>query len=109
MSKLAVKSVDVGKLFAGRRKLDETIVDVREGRLSHSSSQPLVVSQLDTPRGGFMIVDGHHRAVEAVLDGRRTVRIVIDTYIPWIERTGGAHSGIVNNKVNVAGYVKGDR
>lgn len=97
----ALKSVDVKKLFAWRPKLEETIIDVDEGRVSRSGDQPLRVSRLDTPRGAYMILDGHHRAVEAIREGRATIPVEIDLYVPRIERTGGAFRSYVDDKVNV--------
>ena len=97
----ALKSVDVKKLFAWRPKLEETIVDVNEGRISRSGDQPLRVSRLDTPRGAFMILDGHHRAIEAIRAGHQTIPIEIDHYVPRIEHTGGAFGSYVDDKVNV--------
>lgn len=97
----ALKSVDAKKLYAWRPKLEETIVDVDEGRLSHSPDEPVRVSRLDSPRGAFLILDGHHRAVEAIRKGRRTIPIEIDHYLPRIERAGGAFETYVNDKVRV--------
>jgi hypothetical protein len=98
-------TVDVRKLWAWGPKVDATIIDVNEGRLSYSNAQPLVVSRLDTPRGAFYIVDGHHRAVEAVVNGRRTVLAIVSDEVPRIERTGGAHRSVVEQKVNVSKHV----
>jgi len=97
----ALKSVNVKKLFAWRPKLEETLVDVDEGRISRNGNQPLRVSRLDTPRGAYMILDGHHRAVEAIRAGHQTIPIEIDHYVPRIEHAGGAFDSYVNDKVNV--------
>jgi hypothetical protein len=101
----ALKSVDVKKLFAWRPKLEETIEDIAEGRISRSKGQPVRVSRLDTPRGAYMILDGHHRAVEAIQAGHRTIPIEISSYMPRIEHTGGAFQSYVDDKVNVYGRV----
>ena len=97
----ALKSVDVKKLFAWRPKLEETIVDVGEGQVSRSGDQPLRVSRLDAPRGTYLILDGHHRAVEAIRAGHATIPVEIDRYVPRIERTAGAFQSYVDDKVNV--------
>jgi len=97
----AMKSADVRKLYAWRPKLEETIVDVDEGRISRSPDQPVRVSRLDSPRGAYLILDGHHRTVEALRRGRRTIPIKIDHYVPRIERAGGAFQSYVDDKVNV--------
>lgn len=99
--------MSVGKLYAWLPKLEETLVDIREGRRSHSSDEPLRVSKLDTPRGGYFVLDGHHRAVEALMAGKSTVAIVLDKYVPRIERAGGAHAGILANKARVQDFFRG--
>ena len=48
-----------------------------------------------------MILDGHHRAVETIRKGHRTVPIEIDHYVPRIEHAGGAFQNYVDDKVNV--------
>lgn len=98
--------VPLGKLYAWRPKLDETLVDVWEGRLSHATGRPIRVSRLSTPRGAYMVMDGHHRAVEALQAGERTIRIVIDKHLPNIERAGGGFDAYVNNKVRIADIVR---
>ena len=102
---LVVRRVAIRSVFGWRPKVDRTLVDVDEGRLSFSASFPVVASRLDTPRGAFYIIDGYHRVVEAVLRGDRGIDVVIDPNIPRIERTGGAHAAFVNDKVNVYDYV----
>lgn len=97
--------VSVKKLFAWRPKVEATIVDINEGRRSHNTGKPLVVSKLDSPRGAYFIIDGHHRAVEAILAGRPTVDVVIDPYVPRIERTGGGFKDKLDAKVNVREFV----
>lgn len=104
-----VKTVSVGKLFAWQPKVVNTIMDVDQGRLSYSSDAPLILTHLDSPRGAFMIVDGHHRAVEAVLNGQSKVAYVIDRNVPYIERTGGAYRSYVEGKVNVLDFVHSKR
>lgn len=106
---LRTQAVDVRKLFAWAPKVRETITDVNEGRTSRSNDQPVKVSRLDTPRGSFWVVDGHHRVVEAVNRGDKTVRIVVDDMLPRIERTGGAYASVLADRVNVASFVRGRR
>lgn len=103
---LASSEVPVSKLYAWRPKLEETIVDVDEGRLSRATGNPLVVSRLDSPRGAYVVLDGHHRAVEAIRAKQPTIRIEINRYVPRIERAGGAYANYVTDKVNVADFVK---
>ena len=103
-----LKSTDVGikKLWAWLPKLNETIVDVNEGRRSYRSGDPLRVSRLDSPRGAYFIIDGHHRAVEAILAGRSTVAVEIDPHVPRIEHAGNAYQSYIENKVNAFDFLK---
>ena len=98
--------VSLKRIYAWRPKVIQTLEEIRRGRLSYSSDLPVVVSRLDVPRGGLFIVDGHHRVVEAVLRRARGVDAVVDRYVPWIERTGGAHRGWLEDMVNVSSFVK---
>ena len=80
-------------------------MDIQQGRLSYNTGQPLKVSRLDTPRGAYFVIDGHHRLVEAILSGKKTVAVEIDKFIPRIERTGGSHRHILEEKANVYTYL----
>lgn len=99
-------TVSVKKLFAWEPKVQGTLVDIRESRRSHSTGVPLRVSRLDSPAGAYFILDGHHRAVEAVQAGQPTIAVELDPYLPRIERSGGGYRDQVAGKVNVAVYVK---
>jgi len=82
--------VTLSKLWAWGPKLESALRDVREGRKSFSPDEPVRVSRLDAPRGHFFVMDGHHRAIEAVLRGDLDIATVVDEHVPRIERTGGA-------------------
>ena len=86
------QAIKVAKLYTHRPKAQATLIDVREGRTSFSSHLPIVVSRLDSVRGGFYIVDGNHRAIEAALRGDRSILATLDPNVPRIERTGGAYT-----------------
>lgn len=101
-----VQSVRLACIHAWRPKVTETIVDIREGRLSFSKHLPIVVSRLDTPRGGLFIVDGHHRVIEAALRGDRKIFATLDAYVPRIERTGGAHRSWLADMVKIVDAVQ---
>lgn len=103
---LKTTKVGINKLFAWRPKLEETVADIDAGRLSHASGKPLTVSRLDTPRGAYMILDGHHRAVEALLAGRQSIDVAVNPFVPRIERAGGAYASYITDKVNVTDFVK---
>jgi hypothetical protein len=91
----------VARLWTRTSKLASTIDDVREGRLSYESDVPIVLSRLDDPRGGLFIIDGHHRAVEALLRGDSSILARIDEHVPRIERTGGAYRSWTDDRVNL--------
>jgi len=101
--KTEITSLD--RIFGWRPKLEEAIVDVREGRLSRSEG-PLLVSRLDTPRGAWIILDGYHRAIEAILAGRTSIGVEVDKFMPRIERTGGAYASYVADKVAVGDFLR---
>lgn len=96
-----MQTVDVRKLWTRPEKLGETVVDIAAGRLSYSPNEPVLVSRLDSPRGSFFVLDGHHRLVEHIAAGATTIRIEVSPYIPRIERTGGAYRAWINDKVHI--------
>jgi len=98
-------SVPLTKLYAWAPKLQETWDDVQAGRVSKTDG-PVRLTHLDSPRGAFFVLDGHHRVIEAILRGDTTIRFAIDAYVPRIERTGGAHRQIVEEKRNVVEFVR---
>jgi hypothetical protein len=100
-------TIPLAKLYTPAWKLEATIREVRAGKRSYSSHLPLRVSRLDSPRGGFFILDGNHRAVEAVIAGKSALRGIVDEHIPYIERTGGAHRDAVASIVQVKSVVLG--
>jgi hypothetical protein len=53
-----------------------------------------------------MILDGYHRAVEAILAGHPMIDVEIDEFVPRIERAGGAFRSYVDDKVNVREFVR---
>jgi hypothetical protein len=98
--------VNVKNLYGWRPKLEEALMDVSEGRVSHSTGQPLIVSRLDTPRGGVMILDGYHRAIEAIQAGQPRLEATVSEFLPRIERAGGAYRAYVENKANVLDRIR---
>jgi len=100
-------TIDTRRIYAWRPKLEQTLEDIKQGRLSYHLTVPAVVSRLDVPRGGFFIIDGHHRVMELMLAGQRMINVTIDTELPRIERTGGAHRNILEQKANVYSFLTG--
>lgn len=99
--------VPLRRFYGWRPKVDKTIDDIHDGRLSFSSSLPVVISRLDEPRGGIYIIDGYHRVLEAIARGDKAIAAIIDLHVPRIERTGGAHRTFVDDKVHIKTYVRG--
>lgn len=93
-------TVKLGKIYGWKPKIGIVFQDIREGRLSRSTG-PAQVSRLDSPRGGFFVIDGYHRIVEAGLAGKPVVEVVICKHLPRIERTGGAHADMIAEKAPI--------
>jgi hypothetical protein len=99
--------VPLSRFYAWRPKVLDTIDEIRRGLLSRSTHLPVKASRLDRPRGGLFVIDGHHRVVEAILRGDRGMDVVIDPYLPYIERTGGGYQSVLDDMVNVRSFVRG--
>ena len=98
------KLVAIGKLYVSPRKMGETIIDVREGRISHSKYEPIVVSRLDS--GDFYVMDGHHRLLERINDGEKKLPIVFSNELPRIEHTGGAYATMLAVKQRAVDLIR---
>jgi hypothetical protein len=108
-SHAAAGQVALSKLWGWAPKLEETLGDLREKRVSQNVGAPVRLSRLDSPRGAFFVLDGYHRVVEAILRGERSIAFMIDEYVPRIERTGGAWTDKLAAKRNVVEFVAGAR
>ena len=97
--------IPLNKLFGWRPKVVESIEDLRVGKLSYTPG-PINVSRLDSPRGAFFVLDGHHRVLEAAEKGQTSISATIDEYMPRIERTGGAHKSMVDEKVPIIQFAQ---
>lgn len=98
--------VPVSRLWAWPDKLVETLQDIREGRRSFAKREPLTVSRLDSPRGHFYVMDGHHRLVERIEEGDARVPAVLNPFVPRIERTGGSYDFLIARKVRVVDWLR---
>lgn len=92
--------VPVARLYGFRPKVEETLVDLREGRLSMTEG-PVQVSKLDSVRGGWFVMDGHHRALEAIAAGAGEVSCEVSEHVPYFERPVGPTEGIVGDMVRL--------
>ena len=95
----------IGRLYAAEHLLHGALKDIEAGRPSMSTHLPVRVSRLETPRGGLMVLDGHHRVIEAGLRGDTSVPVEIDTYLPRIERSAGAWKDWVGKRTPVKAFV----
>ena len=87
--------IPIQKIYAWIPKLEETLQDIKNNKLSYSKDKPIVVSKFGR---NFFILDGHHRMFEAYSEGKSfTIDAVIDKYVPDIERTGGAYNSYLSN------------
>lgn len=91
--------VKLSQLWSPAWKVAETDADISAGRLSRTKA-PLRVSRMG--RGRYFIMDGNHRAMEAIMAGAKEYPAVFDQYVPDMLRTGGAYTSIVDSAVNVA-------
>jgi len=96
----AVLQINVGKLYGWRPKVEEVIKNIKEGRVSQSVGEPVVVSKLDS-RGDYFIINGYHRVIEAIMRKENIIIATVDEFTPNIERTGGAHAGFLADKVKI--------
>ena len=102
----SVITIPVTRLFGWNPKATEALQEVRDGKLSYSKNQPLQVSRLDNPKGGFIVMDGYHRAFESILAGQPHVTAMINQYVPRIERSGAAFADQVARKIRLTDLVK---
>jgi GNAT superfamily N-acetyltransferase len=95
-----------GMLFGWRPKVEETIEDLRQGRTSRSTGAA-VVSKLDSVRGGWFVMDGHHRAMEAIARGDAAIPCSRNQHVPFFERPEEANRSMTSNMVCLADAAKG--
>jgi hypothetical protein len=95
----------LGRLYAAEHLLAGALEDIEAGRLSVSTHLPVRVSRLEAPRGALIVLDGHHRVIEAGLRGGTSVPVEVDSYMPRIERAGGAWKDWIQKRIPVKTFV----
>lgn len=90
--------IRLDKLYTPTWKLTEVLDDLAGGRPSRSSG-PITVSKLG--RGRYFILNGNHRAVEAIRAGDLFIDAELDRYLPDITH-GNAHANQVAAAVPIA-------
>ena len=88
----------------GTLLMDETLAELEREELSyHAAGSPLLVSKLSR-RGAWFILDGHHRAIEAIRRGDTVIDIAWSADVPNIEH-GGGYRDMLEAMVNLVDYV----
>ena len=86
--------IPLKKLMAAGWKVTETKKDLSEGRLSKNLGA-ILVSRISG--GKFFILDGHHRALEAMARNEKTICAEISEHVPHLEKTGGAYDRVLKS------------
>jgi hypothetical protein len=73
-------SISLRRLYQTDEKIVHTLAHVRRGLVSEHAGEPVQLAAIGA--GRFYVLDGAHRVVEAILDGRRSVpaEVVIYSY-----------------------------
>jgi hypothetical protein len=95
--------VSLKKIYGWKPKVAEAVKEVISGETSRTEGTPLV-SRLDSPKGAFFIIDGYHRIIEKAMSGGVSIVVTIDEFTPRIERTGGAHRNMLEDKIPILSY-----
>jgi len=74
-------NITPGRLVAQIWKAEETRQDIKDGKLSYSKNLPLLVSYIPDQRK-YLILDGHHRAIELITDGAKELCCLISEHQP---------------------------
>lgn len=90
--------IPLNKLFTPDWKFKETLHHIKQGKLSQTSG-PITVSKMDN---GYFIINGNHRAIQALLNGEKSIKAKLDDYIPNISNSGGAYDDMIKSCVNIA-------
>jgi len=72
-------TIPISQLYTPPWKAYEVAVDVAEGRLSGTDA-PIIVSRMG--RGKYLLMDGHHRALEARLRGEKKIAAEVNPHMP---------------------------
>jgi hypothetical protein len=76
-------NITPGRLIMMDWKAKETAKDIKEGRKSFSKSEPLLVSYFPDEKK-YLIMDGHHRAMELLSEGHKEFTCIVAEHQPKI-------------------------
>ncbi len=97
--------VRVPMLYSWRTKVDQTIEELKVDQTSQSFG-PILASKLDRIKGGWFVLDGHHRAIEAIMRGDPTIACIQDKNVPFIERPSTAYASYLADMVRLVDVAK---
>lgn len=74
--------VSLERLFSRDFKIKSTIEEINNNELSRSNDKPIEVSY-NREHNVYVILDGHHRVIEAYLAGKKSIECVRNEHIPY--------------------------
>lgn len=73
--------IPLSKLISFEWKINETVQEIKEGKLSYSKEEPIMVSYIPDLKK-YLLMDGHHRVLEKKAEGIKKVKAIINKYQP---------------------------
>lgn len=73
--------ISLERLFSRESKILETIDEINKNELSMSNDQPVDVSY-NPENNVYVLMNGHHRVVEAYLAGKKSIEGLRNEYVP---------------------------
>lgn len=100
------RTVQIKSLYAWGPKVVQTLGEIEQEELSyHEEDVPLLVSKLSR-RGAWFVLDGHHRAIEAIQRGDSTILVQQSADVPNIEH---GYRDMLSAMVNIVDAVAPNR
>ena len=97
------KSVPATSLYSPAWKIQESVREVEAGQTSKTPG-PLRVSRCGKNR--YFVMDGNHRVIEGIQAGKTSFDVVLDEYVPDMERTAGNYDSIIASAVQMVPEIK---
>lgn len=73
--------ISIDRLYSREEKIISTIEEINNNELSRSNEDPVYVSY-NKEHNVYVLLDGHHRVIEAYLAGKTSIEGIRDKYIP---------------------------
>jgi len=77
--------VSINNLWSHRKYLEEVYKNISEGRFSLSKGKTPIATKSLQIKGSFFIMDGHHRVLEAIIDGEKQIQIEWNKHLPYLD------------------------